>query len=171
MEERYKVEMGISYRMCEKCKKSFSEYYELKTQIRFREFDNENEIKKQVLKVLEKLHGEINKIDEVDGGFDVFFRKHSAMNSVGKLFGFCLFEEKRSKKLVGRDFLVSKDKYKYSQSIVLINIKVGDKIVLKGREYEVRSINRGKELVVFDLESFKKERYLYSKIKDYLRKV
>lgn len=170
MKDLIRVEFGMEQKMCGRCKKSSSEYYELKTQIRFKYFDDISLVKEKVLKIIEKNFETINKFEEVDNGFELYFRSHGEVNKVSKLFrNYFLIDETRSKKLAGKNLLESKDKYRYFQSVVLINIKKGDKISIKGEEYYIKAINNNSELVLRGLINGRKEVVTYSIVKDYLK--
>ncbi len=162
----------MEQKMCSICKKSSSEYYELLLQIRFKYFEDAEEIKKNIIKKLEseKIILEINKFEELKSGFDIYFKSHSMMNSIFSLFQKdYLCDEKRSKKLSGRDKLISKDIYRYTQSLTLINLKKNNIIRVKGIEYKIKSINNNKVLILLNAENGQKSQESYSIIKDYLQ--
>ena len=84
----------------------------------------------------------VNKLEELDNGFDIYFRSYGEMGKISRIFTkYFLCDEKRSKTLVGRDQLISKDKYRYFMSIHLINLEKGDKIAIKGEEFTIKAIN------------------------------
>ncbi|NCC71681.1 hypothetical protein EOM09_08975 [bacterium] len=92
------------------------------------------------------------------------------MNSIFSLFQKdYLCDEKTSKKLSGRDKLISKDIYRYTQSLTLINLKKNNIIRVKGIEYKIKSINNNKVLILLNAENGQKSQESYSIIKDYLQ--
>jgi NMD protein affecting ribosome stability and mRNA decay len=173
MKDVIRVEFEMQQKMCSKCKKTSSEYYELKLQIRFVFYSIEelDSIKKEVFELISSNYNNINKFEEVDEGFDFFFRDSSELNKLSHLFNdkyFC--EEKRSKKIVGRDFLKSKDIWRYTLLIKIINLKRGDRIYIKGKEYKIENFNK-KSMVLRDIENASKKVLSYSIVKDYIEKV
>ena len=153
--------------MCSNCKKSSTEYFELKLQLRFKYYKNIDLIKKEVFSRLEKNFDSINRLEELDNGFDIYFRSYGEMNKISRLFNkYYLCDEKRSKKLIGRDNLVSKDKYRYFQSIILINLVKGNKVIIKGEEFVLKAIN-GKDMVLIKEEDGSKKVISYTIVKNY----
>ncbi len=175
MFDKFKIEVDMEQMMCSNCKKSSSEYYELLIQLRTKYFKNEDEIKEEIFNLIEKHLGNlncINKLEEVDNGFDIYFRTHGIMNKISSIFSKkYMCDEKRSKKLIGRDQLVSKDKYRYFMSLSLINIQKGDKLLIKGEEYFVKAINANSVLILNDAKTGAKRQETYSIVKDYLKKL
>ena len=163
-----RIEIEMDQKMIPELKKSSSEYYELKVQLRFERFEDIDVLKKNVLSYLEKQNLDINKVEELKNGFDIYFRNHSSMNTLSHYFSkrFLVYE-KRSKKLVGRDNLISKDKYRYFQSLRIVRIVKGEQVKVKGKLYEVVHV-KGNDLVLKVLETGQKKTFTYSVIKDYL---
>lgn len=171
MFDEFRVEIDMEQKMCSNCKKSSTEYYELLLQIRFVYFNNVDEIKKEVFDIIDKNFFGINKFEELDNGFDVYFRDHGHMNKVLSVFQKkFMVEEKRSKKLIGRDKLISKDKYRYFQSITIINLKKGDIVQIKGERYLVRNIQNN-DIYLMQEDNGSKKMVSYSIIKDYFMKI
>ncbi len=169
MKDVFRLELDMEQKMCSICKKSSSEYWNMQSQIRFRYYDEILDIKEKAYKLLTKENLSINKLEEVDNGFDIYFRSNSEMNKVTSLFSDFLTIEKRSKKLMGRDQLASKDVYRYNQSITLLNIRVKDHISIKGEEYYIKAINKGGVLVLRGLEKGEKKVVSYSMVEDYFK--
>ena len=171
IKDRVTVEYEMEQSMSEESKKNFPEYYELKLQIRFVYFDELYEIKKIVFDRITKNIRLINKLEELDNGFDIYIGVHSEMSKIPALFNKdFLIEEKRSKKLIGRDNLRSKNKYRYTQNITLINLKKGDIIAYKGVNKQIKAINKS-GLILIDQETKEKNVLTYSIVKDYLEPV
>jgi NMD protein affecting ribosome stability and mRNA decay len=170
MEDEFKIEIEMEQKMCSDCKKSSTEYYELLLQLRFLYFEDMSIIKNKILTEVLETFKTVNKLEERDNGFDIYFRTHGIMNKIYSMFSkYYLVDEKRSKKLIGRDQLISKDKYRYFQSIILVNLSRGDQISVKGQEYWIKAINNNKELVLINCKTFDKSVLNYSIIKDYLK--
>lgn len=169
MKDRFRVEIEMEQKMSATSKKSSSEYYELLLQIRFIYFEDVSEVKADVFNKITKGLNSINKVEEKSNGFDFYLRNHSDMSKIPSLLiKDYLLEEKRSAKLIGRDQLASKDKYRYTQSIIIINLKKGMRILLKGEEFNIKGIN-GNELVLTQASDGRKKVISYSMAKDYLR--
>ncbi|MCA9495423.1 MAG: hypothetical protein KC589_00635 [Nanoarchaeota archaeon] len=167
MKDSFRIEMELEQKMCSNCKKSSTEYFELKLQLRFKYYKNIDLIKKEVFSRLEKNFDSINRLEELDNGFDIYFRSYGEMNKISRLFNkYYLCDEKRSKKLIGRDNLVSKDKYRYFQSIILINLVKGNKVIIKGEEFVLKAIN-GKDMVLIKEEDGSKKVISYTIVKNY----
>lgn len=168
IEDRFRVEIEMEQSMSPVSKKSSSEYYELLVQVRLLYFDDIDVVKEVIFNRMTDTFNSINKVEERDNGFDFYFRTHGIMSKVPSLFvKDYLINEKRSKKLVGRDNLVSKDKYRYTQSITLVNLKKGNKIRYKGDDYSIKAINKN-DLVLLEETTGKKKVLTYSIVKDYL---
>ena len=174
MKDTIRVEFEMHQKMCSECKKSSSEYYELKLQVRFVFFEEEKElegIKDEVFNLIENNYSGINKFEEVDGGFDFFFRDSSYMAKLSNVFNNkYLCEEKRSKKIVGRDFLRSKDIWRYTLLVKIINLNRKDKVLVKGKEYRIENFNK-KDMVLRDVNDNSKEVLSYLIVKDYIEKI
>jgi NMD protein affecting ribosome stability and mRNA decay len=172
MKEKIHFEIELEQKMSNEFKNRDESYFKLELQIRFLYF-NENQIedlKTQCLKLTEKFNSEINKIKENPNGINIYFRRNQIMTSVSKLFKnkyFC--EEKKSKKIIGRDKLRSKDRFKYFLLINIINLNRNDIIEIKGENYKINSI-KNQELYVQNIKTTKKEIFTYKLIKDYLKK-
>jgi len=162
----------MNQKMCNNCKKVSEEYYELKLQIRFIYFEDINILdkkKEEIEKLVEKRFNTINKMEEVENGFDFYFREHGEMNKINNLLNKRYFyEEIRTKKIVGHDFLTSKDIWRYTQLIRIINLNVRDEISVKGKDYYIKAFNHN-DLVLRSLDNGSKKVVTYSIVKDYLK--
>jgi len=168
MIDKFKVEIDMEQDMCFICKKTSPEYYELKLQLRFSFFNNIDDVKLECFNLINKNFDSINKMQELDNGFDFFFRSKGEMNKISTLFNKkYLVEEKRSKKIVGRNFLESKDIYRHIILINIINFKKGDILNIKGEKYTIKAINKN-DLVLIHLINGSKKVISYKFIKDYL---
>jgi NMD protein affecting ribosome stability and mRNA decay len=173
MKEIIHIETEMEQQMCNSCKKISPDYYELKVQLRYKYFKEEEieDIKKETIEIIKNNFNNINKIEENDGGFDIYLRNKSSINKVSSLFNKkYLVEEKRSKKIVGRNFLESVDIWRYIILINIINLKKGDKISIKGENYYIKAFNH-KDLVLRNLENGTKKVISYNIAKDYLQKL
>ena len=168
VKDRIHVEFEMEQQLSSRTKKSGQEYYELKFQLRFEFFKDTDYIKKKLYKaVVDNFEG-INDIKEVKGGFDFFFRDVKTLNKISKYFnGKYLCYEKRSKKIVGRDHLKSKDLWRHTLLITILNIEKGDTVFLKGEYYRVKGINK-KDIVLTHKEKGHKKIVSYDIVKDYL---
>jgi NMD protein affecting ribosome stability and mRNA decay len=169
MKDLFRLELEMEQKMCSICKKSSSEYWNMQSQIRFKYFEDILKMKETVYNLLMKGNLSINKLEELDNGFDIYFRTNSDMNKVSSLFSNFLITEKRSKKLMGKDQLLSKDVYRYFQCITLINVRVNDHVAIKGEKYYIKAINKGGLLVLRGLEKGEKKVISYSMIEDYFQ--
>ncbi len=166
--DEIRIEIEMDQKMCSDCKKSSSEYYELLLQIRFAFFNEYDIIKEKVINILDNERKGINRFEEIDNGFDIYYRNHSHMNKIYDLFSKrFLVDEARSKKLIGRDNLVSKDKYRYFQRITIINLKRKDMIKVKGEHYIINNIQNN-DLVLQNINTGEKRNFKYSIIKEYI---
>ena len=137
MEDTIHVDLVMEQKMCSSCKKSNSEYYELQLQLRYKYYNDEQvmNLKEKTLGMLQGHFETINKVEEIDEGFDIFFRSKGEMNRIYNLFVNKYFVfEKRSAKIMGKDNLKSRNLYRHFQLITLINLGVGDKVSIKGEE-------------------------------------
>jgi NMD protein affecting ribosome stability and mRNA decay len=171
MLDQFRVEIDMPQKMCSSCKKSSSDYYQLKVQFRFINFESTNkEIAIENIKeLLIKSFNTINKVEENENYLDVYFRIYTEIGKISKIINqkyFC--EEVRSSKIMGKDKQSSKDLYRHTQRFNIINIKIKDKIVIKGEEYIVKAIN-GKDLIVLSSKDNSKKVFSYNKVKDYLK--
>lgn len=169
--DKLTVEYEMEQSMSPQSKKIFSEYFELKLQVRYLYFKDIDKIKEITYKKVTDNIILINKLEEKDNGFDFFIGSHSEMNKIPPLFNkdFLLID-KRSAKLIGRDNLRSKNKYRYTQSITLVNLKKGDKIAYKGENMTIKSINKN-NLILIDEKTSDKKVLSYSIVKDYIEPV
>jgi NMD protein affecting ribosome stability and mRNA decay len=169
MKDEIRVEFNMEQKMCSDCKKSSSEYYELKLQLRFNYFNNVDNIKKEIFNLIINKFNKINKFEEINNGFDFYFRDHGEMNKIAHLFNKRYFiEEKRSRKIIGHDFLKTKDIWRYTQLISIINLNIEDIISIKGENYYVKAFNKN-DLVLRKLDTGAKKVVSYSIVKDYLK--
>lgn len=169
MKDKIRVEFEMKQMMCNGCKKSSSEYYELKLQLRFTYFEDVNIIREEIVNLLNKNFNTINKVEELDVGCDIYFASLGEINRISKLFNKKYFtEEKRSRKIVGYNFLESKDIWRHTILINIINLEVGDEVSIKGENYYIKAFNKN-ELVLRDLIYGAKKVVNYSIVKDYLK--
>lgn len=164
------MEMGQT--MCTSCRKTSPEYYEMKLQIRFRFFEEKDimKLKEDCMNILTNNFPTINKIDEVDDGFEVFFRDHRQMNKAAQLFGRkWLIVDKRSSKIMGQDKMTQKSLYRHTQQIVLVNIGIKDEVMIKGVEYWIKAINKGGQLVLREIKTGDKKVISYEMVQDYFK--
>ena len=172
MFDEFKIEMETEQFMCVDCKKSSSEYYELLLQLKFVGFEDIDSMKEEVFNIVESNFRGVNKIEEKENGFYFYFRNHGLMNKITNIFSKkYLIDEKRSKKIVGRDRLTTKDKCRYTLGIDIINLKKGDKVSIKGIEYNLKAINNNSTLILREAITGAKKQVSYHIIKDYFRKI
>ncbi len=172
MEDTIHVEMELEQKMCNICKKTDSDYYELKLQIRFLYFlESEIEIiQEDILEILSKNLDNINKIEYVNTGIDLFLNSIGDRNKVSSLLRKkYFFESKISKKIVGKDFLRSCDIWRYTQLVKIINLKIGDVVELKGEQYTIKGFNNS-DIILVSMKNKSKKIFSYQIIKDYLHK-
>jgi hypothetical protein len=191
------MQIEMEQQMSSNAKRLGDEYFELKLQLRFRYFDQKDlhessiipkkdkygnvvlddkgkEImvkQKPILKkfgdIVEKEFNGINKVEELDNGFDFFFGSLGEMSKISRYFGkYFLVENKHSKKIVGKDFLKFKDIWRHTLLISVLNLNVGDKVRIKGEEYYIKAFNK-KEMVLREWNTGAKEVVSYTKVKDY----
>lgn len=168
---KFKINKKIEMlqQMCVSCKKNSEEYYELELTLRNKYFNRED-FNKIINKFLDKTD-KINKIEEIEHGINIFFSDFSKINKVISYFKKSYFcDIKKSKKIVGRNFLESIDKYRYFLNITLINLKKEDIINYKGIKYKVRTVERNK-INLLNLEDNSKHLLSYTIIKDYFYKI
>lgn len=172
MIDEFKIEYNMGQTLCGTCKKINPEYFEMKLQIRFRYFEDVTKIKEEVMNLLMKNFDTINKIDEIETGYEVFFRDHGQMNKLAQLFSRrWVILEKRTAKIMGKDQLTSKDLFRHTQNITLINVGTKDIIRVKGEEYWVKAINSGDALVLRRTDNGGKKVMSYKMIEDYFQMV
>ena len=174
MYDEIRVEFELDQKMCGNCKKSSSEYYEMELHLRYKFFEEKeiNKIKEISFSIFEEFRT-INKIEELENGFDVYFRDHGQMNKLLFLFNkkFKVLVEKRSNKLMGLDKMTSKNLYRHFQSIELINVDKGDLVEIKGNNYRIKAINKGGQLILLDDKTGAKKIFTYEIVKDYFKLV
>lgn len=171
MKDKIHIEFEMEQQMCNTCKKISTEYYELKLQIRFTYFNNIEEIKDKVINIINKHLDGINKEEELDNGFDIYFRTLGMKNKISKVFNRQFFvDENITKKIVGHNFLESKDIWRYTQLINIINLKTNDKVSIKGEDYYIKAFNK-KDLVLRHLKTGAKKVVSYNISKDYISKL
>lgn len=169
MKDQIRIEFPLEQKMCINCKKNSPEYYQLKLQIRFIFFKNLDVIKKEILELINNYFKKINKYIELENGFDIFFQNKEDITKIIKLFQKkYLCEEIKSKKIVGRDFLTMKDIWRYVLLINIINLKKGDKISIKGKEYYIKTLNNN-DLILRGILKGEKKVISYSIAKNYLK--
>lgn len=120
---------------------------------------------------MERLKLLINKCDEVDGGFDIYLGNLNDIHKIKRYLSrgyFALYTH--SKKIMGHNFLKSKDLYRHSMLIAIYNLKAGDSVLVKGEEYSIKSIDK-QNLNVVHKTNFDKTRFHFNTIKDYLSKI
>lgn len=145
--------------------------------------DEKGEPKKEIIKIkeegilhkfgklVEKQFDGINKIDELDKGFDFFFASLGSMHKVSRYFNkYYYVDDKHSKKIVGKNFLESKDIWRHTLLINVINLDIGDRVRIKGIDYYIKAFNK-KEMVLRNWEDGSKEVVTYAKVRDYFELV
>lgn len=167
------VEFNMPQHMCNNCKKKSPEYHELKVQIRFKFFEDLDElenVKVNVHKLIySRLSNEINKFEESEWRFDIFFRSKDLLNKISSLFQKkYLCEEIRTKKVVGRDSLTMTDVFRYVLLINIINLERGDKIKFKGVDYYIKNLNNN-DLILRNCIDGSKLIITYGLYKDYIQ--
>ena len=173
MKDKIRIELEMEQKVCGMCKKNSPEYYELKFQMRFKFYENEDiqKIKYENLEYINKNFKGINKIKEFDYGFDVYFASKEIMNKLSSLFQKkYLCDEVRSKKILGHNTLETKDIWRHVLLINIINLKRNDHISIKGKNYYIKALNKN-DLVLRGLEDGEKKVVTYSIIKDYIQKI
>ena len=112
----------------------------------------------------------INKIEDMEEGFDIYLANINDIHKLKRIIGdyfFVLFTY--SKKIMGRNFLKSKDLYRHSLLVAVFNIKAGDEIRVKGEEFIIKSIQNQFITVINPISNNKKTLH-FNTIKDYLQK-
>lgn len=172
IKDSYRVEVEMEQSTAPEFRKISTDYYEHKLQVRFRYFESIEELREEIHnKIIKEFGDYINKFEEVSTGLDYFFRNHGCMNDLSQLFRRnYLTLEKRSNKVVGLDQLTSKNKYRYFQSIILINLRKKDLVMYKGDEYQIKALNKN-DLVLLDMKTGQKKVVTYSIVEDYIKKI
>ena len=162
------IKIELKQKMSEEAKKIDDNSYILKLNLRFKYFDKINKVfKKKVLDEMNSLKPHINKIEELDEGYNVYFSSIKILENISKTYKKKYFvDEIRSKKIMGRDKQKSKDLYRHFLSITILNLKRKQKIRIKGEVFELRDF-RKKTLYLVD-ENGSRKSFLFSKIKDYI---
>ncbi len=169
MKDSIRVEFEMEQMMCTTCKKSSSEYYELKVQARFKHYNDIESIRDEVKEYLVSNFKGINKTEDLDSGFDLYFGNKGAMNKISTILNKRYFiDEVRTKKIVGHNFLESKDIWRHTLLVNFVNIKVKDKVSIKGEDYYIKAFNN-KTIVLRSLVDGSKKVVNYSIIKEYLK--
>jgi len=172
MIDEFRIETQMADTMCSTCKRINPEYFEMKLQIRFRFFDNIPKLKAEVMDLLIKNFKTINKIDEIGNGYEVFFRDHGQMNKLAQVFKRrWLILDKRTSKIMGKDQLTSKDLFRHTQNITLVNLNIKDIVQIKGIEYWIKAINSGDALVLRRCDNGAKKVMSYKMIENYFKLV
>jgi len=171
MEDKFRIEIDMEQDLCYDCKKTSPEYYELKLQLRCKYFEDLEEIKTFIFNLIDKNFTTINKMHEVENGFDFFFRSKGESSKISTLFHRrYLIEEKRSKKIIGQNFLESKSIFRHNLLINIINLERGDKISIKGTVFSIKAINHNDLILINEINRSKKV-ISYRFAKDYLELV
>lgn len=161
------MEIEMEQQMSSATKKAGEEYYELKFQLRLHYFDNIEDEKKKFFDIVINQFEGINRFEEKDNGFDFFFREITQLSKISRYFQkYYYCEEKRSKKIVTRDSLRSKDVWRHTLLITILNFSSGDLVRIKGEEYYIKSFNK-KDLVLRHAKTGAKKTFKYSIIKEY----
>ena len=197
IKDSIRIEFEMEQQMSPQAKRLSDEYYELKLQLRFSYFDDnelhndiikekrdkfgnivldeynnpvtfkQKAILKKFAKTIEKEFSGINKVEELQNGYDFFFGSLGEMSKISRYFNkYHLVEVKHSKKIVGRDSLKFKDIWRHTLLVNVLNLQVGDKVRIKGVEYYIKAFNK-KELVLREWETGAKEVVTYSKVREY----
>lgn len=162
------IEFEMEQELSPECKKISTEYYELLLQVRFTYYKDYKKIKQEIAKKIYKNFNTINKVTEFDDSIDIYFRDKNEINKITKIFTESYFcDIKRSKKIVGRNFLEFKDIWRHTLSVNIINLKSGNKISVKGKEYTIKGI-KGKELSIIEEITGSKKIFNYNIVKDYI---
>ncbi len=113
----------------------------------------------------------INKVDEVEGGFDMYLGNLNDIHKIKRYLSrgyFAIYTH--SKKIMGHNFLKTKDLYRHAMLIAIYNLKPNDVVKIKGEKYMIKSIDKQNLNVVHTTNS-DKTRFHFNLIKDYLSKV
>ena len=172
MIDRFRIEQNMDQIQCDTCKRINPEYYEMTLQLKFEFFDNIMELKEECMKILMDNFTTINKIDEANDGYFVFFRDHGQMNKIATLFGRrWLILDKRSAKIMGQDKMTQKSLFRHTQNLTLVNINTKDIVQIKGIEYWIKAINKGGTLILRRMDDGAKHQCTYKMVKDYFKLV
>ena len=122
--------------------------------------------------VIERMNILINKVDEqVGDGFDLYLANLNDIHKIKRYLSrgyFALYTH--SKKIMGHNFLKSRDLYRHSLLISIYDLNSNDTIRVKGEEYVIKSIDK-QNLNVVHKETSIKKRFHFSTIKEYLVKI
>jgi NMD protein affecting ribosome stability and mRNA decay len=169
MKDILHIEIEMPQQMSGDAKKTSEEYHQLKIQFRFLYFADNDSIKEEVLELVKKEFPKINKFEELDNGFDLYFRYHRDSSKVYSYLAkryFCIQE--LNKKVVGKDFLKGVDIYRYTQIIQIMDIRKGRKVFYAGNEYMIEEIHN-KNLVMRNIEDGTKQNLPYQAMADYFK--
>ena len=115
IKDKFRIEIVMDQELSAHSKKASTEYYELKVQFRCKYFEQTDdlkpvtnksmdEIKTEIHEMMYKNFNTINKLEDLDNGFDFFLRSLRDLEKVSRLFNKKYFvDEKRTKKIVGMD--------------------------------------------------------------------
>lgn len=112
----------------------------------------------------------INKLEDMSEGFDIYLANINDIHKLKRIISdhfFVLFTH--SKKIMGRNFLKSKDLYRHSLLIAVYNLRAGDDILVKGEEFTIKSI-QNQFLTVINPKTNTKKTLHFNTIKEYLHK-
>lgn len=120
---------------------------------------------------IERLKLLVNKIDELDDGFDIYLGNLNDIHKIKRYLSrgyFAIYTH--SKKIMGHNFLKSKDLYRHSMLIAIYNLKPNNIVQIKGEEYKIKSIDK-QNLNVIHTTTYDKTRFHFNSIKDYILKL
>ena len=170
MIDRFRIEHNMEQVLCNTCKRINPEYYEMVLQLKFEFFDDIMKLKEECMKILMDNFDTINKIDEANDGYFVFFRDHGQMNKIETLFGRrWLILDKRSAKIMGQDKMTQKSLFRHTQNLTLVNLNTKDTVLIKGVEYWLKAINKGGTLILRRTDNGAKFQCTYKMIQDYFK--
>lgn len=170
MIDKFRIEHNMEQVLCNTCKRINPEYHEMILQLKFEFFENILEMKEKCMDILMKNFTTINKIDETDDGYTVYFRDHGQMNKVATLFGRrWLILDKRSAKIMGQDKMTQKSLFRHTQLLTLVNLGTKDTVQIKGIEYWIKAINKGGTLILRRCDNGAKHQVTYKMIRPYFQ--
>ena len=162
------VEIKMPQKMSDEAKYFDSQHFLLEMQVRFKFFEKiEDSFLDKVLDEINDLSKYVTKIKKNKDGINVLFNSFNIIEQLIKIYKKKYFiDYKKSKKIMGRDKQKSKDLYRHFLVINILNISKNQNIKIKGKEYRIVNIDRN---TLFLRDEFgRKEKFLYSKIKDYI---